>query len=134
MSGHEQRATILIVAAPEICHIIRVMLQESGYNHVLEANEDDARVIIAAEVDIGLVITNVPERLLPLLGDTPILYISDSFDPRFISTAPPSIQVLPKPFNVGELVERVRALVPARTRQTRTSVPHLLRRGKPDAA
>ena len=85
MSATELHATILIAEAPEIRKLVRAMFHRRGYSDLLDVDVDDARATIAElRQPIGLVITNVPERLLPFPGDTPVLCISGAADPQWL--------------------------------------------------
>jgi two-component system KDP operon response regulator KdpE len=117
--GHAATRVLVVDDDPSIRQVCRINLELDGYE-VLEADSLATTRVTLAEDDVDIVVLDVHlgiERSDPLVAEcherrpvVPVVLLTGSVDIAH-PAAREADAVLPKPFEIGELVSTVRKLV-----------------------
>ena len=137
--GTERPETVLVVEdEPAVLTLLERVLSSAGYVVVTASSGEEALGVTASRagnVDLlvsdavmpGMAGLELARRLRVERPELPILFVSgwagDAFDREW--AAAPAVDLMLKPFEVTDLLERVRALLAARPADRRSPVPQL---------
>ena len=111
-------SNILIVEAPSVRDLIGAVLEKERYVVLREDTEGALDLLRRGEPAIDLLITNEPWRFEPYPQGMRVLYISGAPDREFLlERRGRMFGYLQKPFRFHQLLDGVRALLPAGVEQ-----------------
>src|SRR5258708_1393360 len=92
--------------------VVRIALEQQGYK-VLEVKKEEAFRLLSEQPDsIQLLVTSIPEELVPLCPKLPVIYISARPREGFVRSARETpLRVLRKPFTRDALIAKVREVL-----------------------
>jgi len=137
--GAERPDTVLVVEdEPAVLTLLERVLEGAGYVVVTASSGAEALAVTSSRGgDIDLLVSDavmpgmagleLARQLRAERPELPILFVSgwagEAFDREW--AAAPAVDLLLKPFDVADLLERIRALLAARTADLRSPVPQL---------
>jgi DNA-binding response OmpR family regulator len=120
---NEQPLILVIDDDPDICTMIRVMLEYNGYQAKTAENEEQAMaILISGKVDLvimdmllsGIDGTDICRHLRkdPQFAALPVLMFSAHPNAKEACLDAGASEFIPKPFEMGELLGQVKKLLP----------------------
>ena len=112
LSGPGKRPAVLVVEAPELQRLYRVILEGHGYEVISADVQAGLDLLLRRPRPVHLLITNSPEPFVPYTPELRILYVSGSLPEGAVYRgADGAVRTLAKPFSNRVLLESVQELL-----------------------